>query len=186
MVRARTSFVKGDIFEQDLSAASVLTMYLTEAINARLRPKLLALKPGTRIVSNSFQFGDWQADDSVTAISFKSLLAPFLENNKDHCFFLCTAYLWILPARVEGRWRIAGGELVLRQSFQMVSGVVTVGGKSVPVTNSRLRDSALSFTAGDTAYAGQVGAGRIDGTARRNGVTLPWNAALSAALPNAP
>lgn len=185
-VAARTSFVKGDIFENDLSSASVITMYLTEAINLRLRPKLLELKPGTRIVSNSFRLGEWQADDSATAISFKALLAPFLENTKDHCFFFCTAYLWIVPAKVEGRWRIAGGELVLRQSFQTVSGAVTMDGKSVPVANGRLRGDAISFTAGDTVFEGRVGVGRIDGTARRNGVASPWNATLSIPVPNAP
>ncbi|MSQ49186.1 MAG: SAM-dependent methyltransferase [Betaproteobacteria bacterium] len=183
-VAARTSFIKGDIFESDLSAASVITLYLTESVNLRLRPRLFALKPGTRIVSNSFQLGAWRADDSATAISFKALLAPFLESTKDHCFFFCTAYLWIVPANVEGRWRIVGGELVLRQSFQIVSGVVVMGGKSVPL-HGRLRGQVISFTAGNTDYVGQVGDGRIDGTTVRNGVATPWNATLSAAAPNA-
>jgi len=116
-VAERTSFVHGDIFDADLSAASVITAYLTESVNLRLRPRLLALKPGTRIVTNSFGFGEWQADDSATAISFRALLAPFIEHSKDHCFFLCTAYLWIVPAKVEGRWRMSGSELQLRQSF---------------------------------------------------------------------
>ena len=185
-VAERTSFVHGDIFESDLAAASVITMYLSESVNLRLRPKLLALKPGTRIVTNSFGFGEWQADDSATAISLKALIAPFLASAKDHCFFFCTAFLWIVPAKVEGRWRMAGGELDLRQSFQMVSGVVKTEGKSAPLANGRLRGEALSFTAGETAYAGRVGAGRIDGTARRNGVVSPWNATLSATKPNAP
>jgi len=185
-VAGRASFAHGDIFESDLSAASVITAYLTESINLRLRPRLLALKPGTRIVTNSFGFGEWQADDSATAISLKALLAPFIEQPKDHCFFLCTAYLWIVPANVEGRWRMGGGELELRQSFQRVSGVVAAQGRSVPVADGRLRGDALSFTAGDTAYAGRVSAGRIDGTARRNGVVSPWNATLSATKPNAP
>ena len=185
-VAARASFIKGDIFESDLAAASVITMYLTEGVNLRLRPKLLALKPGTRIVSNSFHLGEWRADDSATAISFKALLAPlFLENPKDHCFFFCTAHLWTVPAKVEGRWRTPGGELVLRQDFQMVSGVVTTGGKSVRVANGRLRGDAISFTAGDATYAGQVSLGRIDGTARRNGVASPWNATLIAGAPAA-
>lgn len=184
-VAERASFVHGDIFDSDLSAASVITAYLTESVNLRLRPKILALNPGTRIVTNSFHFGEWQADDSATAISWQALLAPFLES-KDHCFFLCTAYLWIVPAKVEGRWRMAGAELELRQSFQMVSGVIKTGGKTAPLANGRLRGDALSFTAGDTAYAGRVGAGRIDGTARRNGVVSRWNATLSASKPNAP
>ena len=185
-VAARTSFVHGDIFDADLAAAGVITAYLSESVNLRLRPKLLALKPGTRIVTNSFGFGEWQADDSATAISPKALIAPFLANAKDHCFFFCTAFLWIVPAKVEGRWRMAGSELDLRQSFQMVSGVVTTQGKSAPVVNARLRGDSLSFTAADTMYAGRVGAGRIDGTARRNGVTSSWSATLSATVRDAP
>ena len=185
-VSARTSFAHGDIFEADLSAASVITMYLTESVNLRLRPRLLALKPGTRIVTNSFRFGEWQADDSATAISLKGLLAPFIEHPKDHCFLFCSAYLWIVPARVEGRWRMGGGALELRQSFQMVSGTLTLEGKSVPLARGRLRGDALSFTAGDTTYAGKVAGGRIDGGARRSGAELPWSATLSAAAPNAP
>ena len=185
-VAARTSFVHGDIFDSDLSAASVITAYLTESVNQRLRPRLLALKPGTRIVTNSFGFGEWQADDSATAVSLKGLLAPFIDRPKDHCFFLCTAYLWIVPANVEGSWRTGGGELVLRQRFQMLGGTLTAAGKSAPVLDGRLRGDAISFTAGDAAYAGKVAAGRIDGTVRRNGAASPWNATLSAGVPKTP
>ena len=177
-VAARTSFAHGDIFDADLSAASVITAYLSESVNLRLRPRLLALKPGTRIVTNSFGFGAWQADDSATAISLKGLLAPFIDHPKDHCFLLCTAYLWIVQAQVEGRWRAGGGVLELRQSFQMLSGTLTLEGKSLPVTKGRLRGATLSFSAGDTDYAGTAGAGRIEGSARRGGVTAPWSAAF--------
>ena len=177
-VAARTSFVHGDIFDADLSAASVITAYLSESVNLRLRPKLLALKPGTRIVTNSFGFGDWKADDSATAISLKGLLAPFIDHPKDHCFLVCNAYLWIVPAKVEGRWRVAGGVLELRQSYQAVSGTLTQEGKSVPLAKARLRGDALSFTAGDTEYAGRVATARIEGTARRGGVSAAWNASL--------
>lgn len=177
-VAARTSFAQGDIFDADLSAASVITAYLSESINLRLRPKLLALKPGTRIVTNSFGFGDWKADDSATAISLKGLLAPFNDHPKDHCFLVCNAYLWIVPARVEGRWRMRGGTLELRQSFQMVSGTLTMDGKPMPIANGRLRGENFVFKAGDTEYAGHVGLARIEGTARRNGVAAPWNASL--------
>ena len=177
-VAARASFAHGDIFHADLSAASVITAYLSESVNLRLRPKLLALKPGTRIVTNSFGFGDWKADDSATAISLKGLLAPFIDHPKDHCFLVCNAYLWIVPAQIEGRWRVSGGALELRQSYQMVSGSLIQEGKPVPLAKGRLRGDALSFTAGDTEYAGRVGPGRIEGTARRGGVTAPWNATL--------
>ena len=176
-VAARTSFIRGDIFQSDLSAASVITMYLSPSVNLRLRPRLLALKPGTRIVSNSFELGEWRADDTAIAISLKTLLAPLLGNGKDHCFFVCTAFLWIVPAKVEGRWKFDGGELVLRQNFQIVSGVLTAGGKSAPLTDVSLRGDAIRFTADDAAYSGRVGAGRIDGSVRRRGVDSPWHAA---------
>ena len=175
-VAARTSFAHGDIFDADLSAASVITAYLSESVNLRLRPRLLALKPGTRIVTNSFGFGDWKADDAATAISLKGLLAPFIDHPKDHCFLVCNAYLWIVPAKLEGRWRMNGGALELRQSFQMLGGTLTLDGKSVPLTKGRLRGEELSFTAGDTEYTGRAGPGRIEGSAKRGGAVMPWSA----------
>ncbi len=177
-VAARASFAQGDIFEADLSAASVITAYLSESVNLRLRPKLLALRPGTRVVTNSFGFGDWKVDDAASAISLKGLLAPFIDHPKDHCFLVCNAYLWIVPAQVEGRWRVGGGVLELRQSYQMVSGSLTQGGKSVALAKGRLRGEALSFTVGDTEYSGRVGPARIEGTARRGGVSTTWYATL--------
>ncbi|HYA30368.1 MAG TPA: class I SAM-dependent methyltransferase, partial [Acidobacteriota bacterium] len=83
-VSNRASFTKADLFESDFSQATVITMFLLPDINLKLRPKILTLKPGTRIVSNSFTMGDWSADDTV--------------NVKDNCISYCTAYLWIVPA----------------------------------------------------------------------------------------
>src|SRR5580765_1642288 len=100
-VAGKASFVKADLFETDFSKASVITMFLLPDINLKLRPKILNLKPGTRIVSNSFTMGDWSSDDTVIA--------------KDGCISYCTAYLWIVPAKVEGNWQLADGELTLKQ-----------------------------------------------------------------------
>ena len=187
-VQACASFVQVDIFETDFSRASVIAMYLNGHLNLRLRPKLFALNPGTRIVSNSFGLGEWQADDSATFISFKSLFAPLLEKMKrilpalpfelpkDHCFFYCTAYLWIVPAKVDGRWQMMQGELVLKQSFQMVGGELASAGNSAPVTNERLRGDEIVFTAGDAVQSGRVGAGRMDGTVTRRGATARCSA----------
>lgn len=163
-------------------------MYLTEQVNLRLRPKLLALRPGTRIVSNSFGLGEWRADDSTTAISFKSLIAPLaekmrrilfdlpFEQPKDHCFLYCTAYLWIVPAKVDGRWQMTEGELVLKQRFQMVGGELASARISTPITNGRLRGDEIVFTAGDAVYSGRVSAGRMEGNVKRRGSTARWSA----------
>ena len=105
----KAQFVQGDIFESDFSQATVIAMFLLEELNIRLRPQILDLKPGTRVVSNTFTMGEWTADEIVTA------------EKKEGCESYCTAYLWIVPAKVEGTWILPQGELRLNQSFQMIS-----------------------------------------------------------------
>mgnify|MGYP003391288561 CR=1 FL=1 len=137
-VTARATFVKADLFESDFSKADVITMFLLPSINMKLRPKLLDLKPGTRIVSNTFTMEDWQADETATV--------------SDGCSSSwCTALFWIVPAKVEGSWSTPSGELKLTQTFQMISG--TLGNQAV---QGRLRGAEISFTAGSTKYAGTV------------------------------
>jgi hypothetical protein len=143
----KTTFVKADLFQTDLSKATVITMFLLPRINMELRPKLLELKPGTRIASNTFTMEDWQADETVTI--------------EDGCgSSWCTALFWIVPAKVEGTWRLPQGDLTLTQKFQMVSG--TLG--STPITEGRLRGDELTFTAGGTRYTGKVNGNTIQGT----------------------
>jgi SAM-dependent methyltransferase len=115
-VGAKASFVKADLFESDFSKATVITMFLLPHINLRLRPKLLDLKPGTRVVSNSFTMEDWEADGTIA-----------LESG---CLSWCTAYLWIIPAKVEGKWQLSNGLLDIQQKFQMISGTLALGGES--------------------------------------------------------
>src|SRR5688572_6108879 len=91
----KATFVKEDLFEADLSKAEVITMFLLPSINMKLRPKILDLKPGTRIVTNSFTMEDWQADQSETVT--------------DDCTSWCTAHLWIVPAKVDGTWQLQQG-----------------------------------------------------------------------------
>src|SRR5919197_822241 len=105
-VSDKASFVKADLFESDLSQATVITMFLLPDINIRLRPKILDLKPGTRVVSNSFTMGEWKADETTTA--------------SDGCVSYCTAYLWIVPAKVAGTWKLPQGEVTFKQEFQMI------------------------------------------------------------------
>ena len=96
-VSDKATFMKADLFETDLSQATVITMFLLPQINLRLRPKILDLKPGTRIVSNSFTMEDWVADETATVT--------------EGCQTWCTALFWIVPAKVEGQWQTPGGDL---------------------------------------------------------------------------
>jgi len=146
-VSARATFVKADLFETDFSKADVITMFLLPSINMKLRPKLLDLKPGTRIASNTFTMEDWQADETSTETEGCSSS-------------WCTALFWIVPAKVEGTWGTPGGDLKLTQTFQMISG--TLGNQAI---QGRLRGAEITFTAGTTKYAGTVEGNTITLTA---------------------
>jgi precorrin-6B methylase 2 len=154
-VSDRANFVKADLFESDFSEATVITMFLLPGINIRLRPKILDLKPGTRIVSNSFTMGEWAADEEGTV--------------KNGCASYCTALLWIVPAKVEGTWQLSQGELALQQTFQMVSGALRSGNVSTPVTNGRLNGDQITFTAGGNQYSGYVNGDVIEGNVGSGG-----------------
>jgi SAM-dependent methyltransferase len=148
----RVQFVQGDIFETDFSQATVITMFLLPQLNLRLRPLLLDLRPGTRIVSNTFTMGDWGVDGFADVTSSAS------------CNDFCTALLWIVPAKVEGQWRMPEGRLTLTQKYQMLSGSLERDGKSAPITEGRLRGEAITFTAGGVHYAGRVHGNVMEGT----------------------
>jgi hypothetical protein len=120
-VAERATFVEADLFETDFSRATVITMFLMPDLNLKLRPRILDLKPGTRVVSNSFDMGDWEADEKVVL------------TEKEGCEGYCTARLWIVPAKVAGRHRTAHGELTLEQTFQKVKGSLRSEGKDAPV-----------------------------------------------------
>jgi hypothetical protein len=140
----------------------VITLFLLPDLNVKLRPKILDMKPGTRIVSNSFGMGEWKADETQSA--------------KGDCTSYCTAYLWIVPAKVEGVWKSGNDELKLAQEFQMVQGSFNSGGKLSNVQLGRLRGDQFSFTAGDARYTGRVSGNRIEGTVTAGGKTSPWTA----------
>jgi hypothetical protein len=141
-VEDRATFVQGDIFETDFSDASVVTLFLLPQLNLRLRPTLLNMKPGTRVVSNSFDMGDWTPDERVEA--------------GGDCTSYCRAFLWVVPAKVEGSWRFAQGELDLKQKYQMVSGTMTLDGNKQPITDGRIAGNILAFRAGDRSYSAQI------------------------------
>jgi len=146
-VSDRASFVKADLFESDFSQAQVISMFLLSSINLKLRPKILELKPGTRIVSNTFDMGEWKPDESATIPG---------------CNSWCTAHLWIVPAKVEGNWKLPKGELALKQSFQMISGTLTNGNAVAPI-DGKLNGERISFTAGNASYTGRVNGDSIEG-----------------------
>ena len=161
-VTARATFIHGDIFQTDFSKATVITLFLLPDLNVKLRPQILDMRPGTRVVSNSFTMGDWKSDETVTA--------------KDNCTSYCTAYLWIVPAKVEGTWKSGSEELKLAQEFQMVQGSLNAGGRVLNVQGGRLRGDQISFTAGESRYAGRVSGNTIEGTVTSGGKSAPWTA----------
>jgi len=165
-VGEKAKFVKADLFESDFSQATVITMFLLPDINLKLRPKILDLKPGTRIVSNSFTMGEWDHDRSVRA------------NEKEGCQSYCTAYLWIVPAKVDGTWKLPDGELTLRQSFQMITGTLKAGGMETAI-KGRLSGDQISFKAGDVQYTGQVAGNSIKGTLKAGSGATEWSATRS-------
>ena len=148
-VSERAQFMKADLFETDFSKATVITMFLLPDINLKLRPKILAMKPGTRVVSNTFTMGEWQADETHTL------------GDDAGCSSWCTALLWIVPARAEGRHTIPDGELVLKQDFQMLSGTLRAAGGPVTV-EGRVRGEEVSFKAGGKQYRGRMNNGKLE------------------------
>jgi precorrin-6B methylase 2 len=136
----RATFVQADLFKTDLSKATVITMFLLPSINMQLRPSLLNLKPGTRIVSNTFTMEDWQADETQSVT--------------DNCSSWCTALLWIVPAKVQGTWKTPQGNLTLTQEFQMLTGNLN----GTPITSGKLNADQITLTVGGTTYNGRVNA----------------------------
>ncbi len=113
-VRDRVEFIQADLFEVDFSKATVVTLFLRSDLNLKLRPKILDMKPGVRVVSNSFTMADWVPDQTASV-------------EEERCpNFCCVAYFWVVPAKVEGAWKFGQAELRLRQSFQMVYGTLSL------------------------------------------------------------
>ncbi len=148
-VSDRATFVKADLFESDFSKAQVITMFLLPSINVKLRPKILNLKPGTRIVSNSFDMEEWKPDETAKV---------------DGCTNWCTAYLWIVPAKVDGTWKMPQGELTLKQTFQMITGTLKNGNVVTPV-NGKLNGDQITFNGGGTTYTGHINGTTMEGSA---------------------
>ena len=146
-VTQRATFREADLFETDFSQANVVTLFLLPSINMKLRPKILDMKPGTRIVANTFTMEDWQADQTETVTG--------------DCVSWCTALLWIVPAKVEGTWQLGTDVLTLKQSFQMLEG--TLGSRAI--TDAKMTGEEISFTVGGgQRYTGKVNGSTITGS----------------------
>jgi hypothetical protein len=160
-VTDKVRIIQGDIFKEDFSKATVVTMYLLPELNMRLRPIILAMKPGTRVTSHQFNMGDWEADETAE-IEYR------------------TAYLWIVPAKVEGNWsfREDGGKttfnVAMTQKFQRVSGDAVMGGNRNPLVGATLRGEEIKFAFNDDkgqtrTLSGTVRGNEITGTLRGPG-----------------
>ena len=161
-VSDKASFVQGDMFEADFSQADVLALFLLPDNMMKLQPKFLALKPGARIVGNTFGFQDWTPDEQETITT--------------DCSSWCTALLWIVPAKVEGTWQGPQGELTLKQQYQMLTGTLTAGGRGVPIAGGRLRGDQISFSVAGAEYTGRVNGDAIEGTVKSATGTAAWKA----------
>lgn len=147
-VAKQAEFMKADLFKTDLSQATVITMFLLPDINLKLKPRILNLKPGTRIVSNTFTMGDWKPDETAT-------LGPAACGGS-----WCTALLWIVPARVAGKHQVPEGELSLEQTYQMVSGTLRSEGGTIPV-EGKVQGEEIFLNAGGHELHGKVNGNRI-------------------------
>ena len=149
-VTERARFEKADLFETDFSKATVITMFLLPDINLKLRPKILKLKPGTRVVSNTFTMGDWKADATSELAS-----SGGCENS------WCTALLWIVPAQVGGSYKTPQGDVTLKQQFQMLSGTMRAEGKTFAL-QGKVNGEEITFKAGGKEYKGRLNGKQLE------------------------
>lgn len=135
----RVTFLRKNIFETDFSEANVVSLYLLSTLNLKLRPTILDMKPGTRIVTQSFSMADWDPDHKESV--------AFDDNGYKGTR---TVYLFIVPAKVEGKWSLEDGarkiELDLKQSFQRLNGNATIGGKTAAIKDGKLDGANIVFT----------------------------------------
>lgn len=163
----KVRIITGDIFQENFSSANVVTLYLLPDLNLRLRPTLLKMKPGTRIVSHAFTMGDWEPDETVS-----------------HEY--ARGYFWIVPAQVEGDWMMTGLEggpvrMSLRQTFQNIGGTLTRASNTQPLVGAKLRGEEISFQFSTPdrnvhTFTGRVSGNRISGTVNSSGMQTPVEA----------
>jgi SAM-dependent methyltransferase len=160
-VAGKVTIIQGDIFKEDFSKATVVTLYLLPDLNFQLRPQLLKMKPGTRIVSHMWDMGEWEPDEA------------FAVEDSD-------AYLWVVPAPVAGRWLVRNddgweGELSFTQQFQRIGGTLTLRGKAQPLLGAFVSGATLGFTFVDTDGAIRSARAQVDGNALEGQLRFPGN-----------
>ena len=171
-VADKATFRQADIFQSDITPATVITMYLLPSLNLKLRPQLLNMRPGTRVVSHSFDMDEWKADEIST-----------IDGRR--------AYLWIVPASVAGFWTVetsvAGGsgkyDITFDQRFQGIDGLVRLGGIQAGLRQARLTGASISFGVIDEQgvrrdFSGVVSGNKMEGSySTDKGLTGRWSAA---------
>jgi SAM-dependent methyltransferase len=166
-VAGRARFVRGDLFEADISKATVIALYISPGVMTKLKPKLLELKPGVRVTSHQFTLDDWEPDETLR-----------VEER--------LAYLWVVPAKVEGNWSLRAGDdrLTVRfeQRYQMLRGSAERGGATAQLIGAKLRGTEIQFTVFDRGGNPRRYRGRVEGNAMRgessgDGIpALAWSA----------
>lgn len=170
-VAENTVFLQADLFEFDFSEATVISLFLLPDLNLRLRPRLLALKPGTRIISNSFDMGEWEADDQILIEYFEK------ENNGISSTVQlkkAKAFYWKVPGNVEGKWISDEGELHFTQHFQQISGNFKTETKCFGIKDGKLDGNEISFEIDDNKFIGVVLDNQIYGTITSDKTTRKW------------
>ena len=163
-VADRAQFVEADMYEADISKATVLALFLLPVNMNKLAPKFYNLPPGSRIAANTFGIDGWEPDERFTL------------GQQSECESWCEVLLWIVPAKVFGTWTLPNGTLTLTQEYQMVQGSATIGGQKHEVTRGRLRGDEITFIAGGLTYKGKASGNRITGTVTTPGGDQPWSA----------
>jgi hypothetical protein len=144
----RAMFAQGDMFEADISKATVLTLFLLPTNLEQLAAKFMELAPGTRIVANTFWVPGWKPDETIKL--------------EEDCESWCTSHLIVIPARVQGKWRAGDGTLALTQTYQQVEGTYTAAGGAAEAVKGSLRGTDIALTIGDMQYSGAVRGGTIE------------------------
>jgi len=151
-VAARAEFVQGDMFAADVSEASVLALFLLPDNLRKLMPKFVDMKPGSRIVSNTYEIPGWPSDKSETV--------------RSDCAAFCIVFLYVVPAKVAGTWRTADGDLNFEQDYQRLSGSYVYSGITLPLENARMYGAEIRFTANGVEYSGRVEGDVMQGRAK--------------------
>lgn len=159
-VSGRALFVQGDMYVADISQASVLALFLLTENLRTLLPKFLDLKPGTRIVTNTYEIPGWTADASETV--------------RESCTAFCIVFLYVVPAKVAGAWRMPEGDLTLQQDFQRLTGTFDIGGTSLPIENGRLNGAEIRFSVNGVDYAGRIDGDTMEGIVKGRTTGTAW------------